>query len=193
MKRSPTPGPGPEFWREVDFPQIHDEPAGLRAYIERLRAEYQNGDVIHRAFLFPEPAELRQRALDAFARDHAFFHCFWHCRSVRAALPYALHDEEFSAGRPFEPMTSVELPGQLAAVLARGGAYSRDQPKAREAMALGMDAAEALVAGEFDGVRVLRSHAPWSRFFQDVAWDDTWIVVQLERGRIDVLMATDTD
>lgn len=190
--------PGPEFWRDVDFPLVDDEPEGLRTFVQRLRAEYQNGSVIHRTFVFPEQAEMRRQAELAFARDFAFFRHFWHCPSVRAALPYELDDTEFDesspcAGRPFESTPSVQLPGQLATALWAGGAYSRDRPTARDAMAAGMAAAEALTQGDFDDTRVLNSSKPWSRFFHDVAWDHTWILVEPERGRIVVLMATDTD
>jgi hypothetical protein len=198
VKRAPIIDPGPEFWREVDFPWVDDALEGLRPYVERLRAAYANGDVIHRTFLFPEQAELRQQAQLAFARDRAFFRHFWHCPSVKAALPYELHESEFAEtelgpGHPFRWSTPVELPGQLADPVRRGGAYGGNTPTAREAMASGMAAAESLTQGDFDNTRVLNSRASWSRFFHDVAWDYTWILVHPDRGRIVVLMATDTD
>ncbi len=198
MKRTPIADPGPEFWRGVDFPQVDDELEGLRPYVERLRTAYAGGDVIHRSFRFPQQADMRWQAELAFARDRAFFRHFWRVPSVRAALPYELDESEFAEtelgpGHPFQWTSSVELPGQLADALRRGGAYTRDRPTAREAMADGMAAAEALTQGDFDNTWVLNSRASWSRFFHAVAWDSTWILVQPGRDRIVVLAATDTD
>lgn len=198
MKLTPIVDPGPEFWRDVDFPLFEDALEGLRPYVERLRAAYANGAVIHRTFRFPDHAELREQALLAWARDRAFFRHFWRCPSVKAALPYELHDvefaeSEFSPGHPFDGMSSVELAGQLADALRRGGAYTHDRPTSRQAMADGMAAAEALTQGDFDHTWVMRSRKSWSHFFHDVAWDYTWILVQPEHDRIVVLMATDSD
>ena len=43
----------------------------------------------------------------------------------------------------------------------------------------------------YDGVRVFESAVAWSRYFKDVAWDNTWVV--LDGQLVHVLCATDTD
>jgi hypothetical protein len=64
---------------------------------------------------------------------------------------------------------------------------------ARSAMKSAHDAAELLLAGDFENPLVFVSQIPWSTFFCDVAWDYTWLIVRPGDRRIEVIIATDTD
>jgi hypothetical protein len=64
---------------------------------------------------------------------------------------------------------------------------------ARSAMEIAGQAAESLLAGNFQGPLVFVSCLPWSSFFYDVAWDYTWLIIRPADCRIEVILATDTD
>jgi hypothetical protein len=83
--------------------------------------------------------------------------------------------------------------GSLAWVLAKGGAYKRHAQGSMDAKRLADDAADELIATDYDGSLLFSSNAPWSDFFFDVAWDYTWVLIHPSQKRIHVLLATDTD
>lgn len=181
------------MWREIDFPLVDEDAGALHPFMEALRGLYANGAVVHKTFAMPARVDFDEFLHLGRLHDIFFFERFWLASSVRAALPFDLHEVEFLSPTVFSWTQRVELPGSLASALVRGGAYRNWDSTAREAMRLGLEAAEVLLAGDFEEPRVFVSQTAWSRFFHDVAWDYTWLVIEPRRRRIDVLLATDTD
>jgi hypothetical protein len=179
------------MWREIDFPVIAPQTAELR-FVEDLAAMYDNGKVLHTTFAMPDHPDFIAFAAGLLHPTY-FFERFWQTKSVAQALPFALHDVSFLSPETFRRMHPVELPGSLANALVRGGAYISDSMPARTAMKCAQDAAESLLAGDFDNPQVFVSHTPWSTFFHDVAWDYTWLIARPGDRRIEVIIATDTD
>lgn len=85
------------------------------------------------------------------------------------------------------------LPGWLAGTLKSGGAYSKFQGTGAEAMAIASRAVFEIVEDRFEEVTVYRSHAPWSDWFFDIAWDSTTVIIDRSKCRIHTLAMTDTD
>ena len=74
----------------------------------------------------------------------------------------------------------------------KGGAYKSFDGDANEAKRLGA-ASDAVVGGRHKAFKVYRSSAPWSPWFCDVAWDQMWACIDMDRNEVVVLCITDTD
>jgi hypothetical protein len=181
------------MWREIDFPLVCEDDPRLASFLEPLRRLYANGRAIHRRFAIPQHADFQEFIERGRLHDVFFFGRFWQARSVAAALPYPPHEPNLVGHSEFAWTQRVALPGILATPLVRGGAYESWNRTAREAMQLGLTAAEVLLEGDFEEPTVFVSESAWSSFFFDVAWDYTVMVIDAKRRRIEVLLATDTD
>lgn len=85
------------------------------------------------------------------------------------------------------------LGGEIAWTLMSGGPYERFPGSGRDAMALGIAFTEALWGDRFEDIHIVKSNASWSDWFREVAWDGTWIGVDVERSVIWTLFHTGTD
>jgi hypothetical protein len=180
------------MWREIDFTLIAPQTAELR-FVEDLAAMYQNGDVIHKTFAIPDHPDFTGFINSGDLHSKYFFERVWQTKSVANALPYTLNDVSFLSRDTFREVHPVELPGSLASALIGGGAYTSGSMPARSAMKIADEAAESLLASDFESPRVFVSYVPWSTFFHDVAWDYTWLIIRPSDKRLEVVMATDTD
>lgn len=181
------------MWKEIDFLVQDEEVTDLSAYLNCLRDIYGNGTVMHKTFSVPEHPDFMDFVSRGALHSAYFFERFWRARSVSSVLPFELRELNFYSTDLFRWIHAVELPGSLASTLVRGGAYGQGVPPARKAMELATAAAEAMLGGDFENTQVFIAHEAWSSFFCDVAWDYTCLVVQPDRRRIEVILATDTD
>lgn len=182
-----------KMWKEIDFLAQDEEATDLSTYLNCLRGTYGNGTVLHKTFSIPEHPDFIDFVSRGALHSAYFFDRFWRTRSVSAALPFELSELNFYSTNLFQWIHAVELPGSLASVLVRGGAYGQGVPSARKAMEFSTAAAESILDGDFDNTKVFVAHQAWSSFFYDVAWDYTCLVVQPDKRRIEVILATDTD
>jgi hypothetical protein len=180
------------MWREIDFPLIETPRVGLR-FVEDLAAMYSNGNVLHKSFAIPEHLDFMAFLTTGALHSTFFFERFWQTKSVAKAFPYVLNDVRFLAPDTFRWLHPVELSGSMARAIVKGGAYTTDPMSARSAMKIADQAAESLLAGDFESPLVFVSGLPWSSFFYDVAWDYTWLILRPGDRRIEVILATDTD
>ena len=86
----------------------------------------------------------------------------------------------------FEKAHAPSLSGTLAAILHEGGAYDRVKDAAEPF-------ARHLLGEEHTDTAVYTSHAPWSSFFNDIAWDHTWVIYRPDLRLVHCIAATDTD
>ena len=89
--------------------------------------------------------------------------------------------------------SAFTLAGELAQTLAEGGAYIKHEGGAGGAFAIADDFRRWVFGERFDEMLVLRSGKPWSAWFRDVAWGDTWMMLDKQQSRVGVLAVTDTD
>ena len=112
------------------------------------------------------------------------------------ALPEVLVGAILPPGEPpaFDLETSgpLLLEGELAGLLSRGGAYVRFAGTDAEAKRLAADAARDLLQDRYEDFRVYFSCAVWTPWFDDVAWDATWLLVDDVNMEVTVLVTTDT-
>jgi hypothetical protein len=75
----------------------------------------------------------------------------------------------------------------------KGGAYRSFAGDADQAKRLGAAFVDAVVGGRHKAFKVYRSSAAWSSWFRDIAWDQTWACIDMDRNEVVVLCVTDTD
>jgi len=88
---------------------------------------------------------------------------------------------------------TLTLDGELAAMLRGGGARFRFQGTPTEAKRIGTAFVDALVGERHDDFEVYRSGCAWTRWFWDIAWDSTLLLIDARRAEIFLLCLTDTD
>lgn len=87
----------------------------------------------------------------------------------------------------------LTLDGLLAGILVGGGAYERFRGSAAEAKDLGDAVVRDLTGRRYEDFRLATSHAPWTPWFFDVAWDYTFTLTDVANAEMVVLCITDTD
>lgn len=177
------------LYRQIDFPGEKIIP-----YRDALRSVYVNGRVDFAAFeavdrgaffsAFQHDHEVSTRVVeDLFIRDGA----------VRRAFPDG-HLDFAHAKSEATSKDRGEFEGILADILLQGGAYRHWENGVTEAKRLACECVE--------GARTLapdRPFAPtvvlgaWSQYFNDVAWDYTFVMQFPYDARWFVMCATDTD
>lgn len=93
----------------------------------------------------------------------------------------------------FIQTSSFTFSGEIAEILARGGAYDKHTGGCGDAFAIAEDFRRCLFGDRFDEILVLNNHRPWSAWFKDIAWDNTWIIIDKRQCFVSVLAVTDTD
>lgn len=118
-------------------------------------------------------------------------------RAARLGMPALLDPLPFSPAAPvrFAPVSggALGLDGDLAKLLVLGGAYERFRGPQRQAKEAARAAVFDLVEDRFEDVEMYYTDHPWSPWFFDVAWDQTWILVDRCDTTATVICTTDTD
>lgn len=180
-----------KLWQTLRFAPVDlDEPRVARL-IEVLRGLHVNGGAFVVGGAAADAAAFDRVIAQDWRRDPAFFRLVLALPFVAAVAP-GLRVRE-SAALEFERGSSLTLDGELATALVKGGAYDGWRGAWGEAKALGQGFCAALFGERYEEVEVFASREPWAEWFRDVAWDQTWIVIDRALRRVIVLGVTDTD
>ena len=93
----------------------------------------------------------------------------------------------------FKWMSSFVLDGFLTELLVIGGAYKRFDRKASEAKNICINFCNSLFEDRYSDVQVYYSDDYWSKWFNGVAWDSTFVIFDSKLKRVWILALTDTD
>ena len=58
---------------------------------------------------------------------------------------------------------------------------------------LASNVCQCMFQDRYEDIIVFESHAPWTDWFYDVAWDVTWMVLDSKECKMWFICATDTD
>lgn len=108
------------------------------------------------------------------------------CPALKIQSPLPIQPE-------IEPGSALTLDGELAQALMRGGAYAQFSGTGAEAKAMGQQFCELLFDDRYTDIQIYKTRTAWSEWFSDVAWDCTWIGLDLQENHIWMLCITDTD
>ena len=168
-------------------------PPAVEEYLAELRRVNVNGDAVYARF-----EVTGSRDFDWFATRNrwdeiSFFSRLLSSPSVAKCLPEVTKDATFDESVTFEWGSSLTLDGELARALVIGGAYKKFEGTPRAAKQLAARACDAIFGDRFLDIEVFKSWKPWSRWFHDVAWDSTYIIIDRRGQTVSVLASTDTD
>lgn len=173
---------------------VEDE--GIEGFQRALAATHVNGGVCMRRFRWESDND-DWFNVNTNLMMHDSFRTLLESNAAQQALPDILVPSPFPIGSPSEfwPVAggALRLEGDLAATLALGGAYRRHSGTDRDAKDLARRAERDLIGDRYEDFRLFVSDAPWSPWFFDVAWGQTWILVDRGRTEVTIICATDTD
>ena len=189
----PTDSDVESMWCELEIAREFLQHPAVNDVLHSLRDTHTNGGA--------EFAQFRISAHPAFhwfgSRNRLwemqFFERFLSSDAVVSSLPELQIDPANLSDPGFQWGNSLTLDGEIAWLLASGGAYGRFSGTAREAKNLGARFCDALFGDRFVEIQVHSSHEPWSPWFHGIAWDSTWLGLDKRLSKVWMLCATDTD
>ena len=176
---------------DVEISAIDFEPAGVKNLLQEARRTHVNGGVLFRMFTVSSNATLdwlisHNQVDKATDRLKIFEH-----DAVFEAFP-DLHKSPRKLQDPeWEGVSDLVFSGELAGALRWGGAYH--STSTMEARQLAEDFRICLFEDRFEDMVIFRSRTPWNKWFWNVAWDDTWFILDQHHKRFSLLLMTDTD
>lgn len=178
------------------YKQVSVDGPGLTEFLEALAPTRVQGGTHIRRFRWtggPDSWFCGGSNLHAYEN----FRTLLESKAARKAMPQVLEPSPFPVGSPpaFHGLAggALGLDGDLATLLVLGGAYERFRGPQREAKRLACRAADNLIQDRYEDFSVYFSDEAWSPWFYDVAWDQTWILVDRRHAEATVIVTTDTD
>lgn len=93
----------------------------------------------------------------------------------------------------FARLGGYSLEGEVTQIIRSAGAYRDSDVSIDEARSMARDFVDALSDGDTENLIAYRTYDYWSKWFCDIAWDVTLLVVDQPRRRIWLVCVTDTD
>lgn len=180
-------------WDDVVYTvETFDNPH-VTGFLSVLGEIFVNGGVILRSFPATDPAAFD----DAFRKDFRGIdhgaQTFLTRPSVVAALPELRIELPIPRPPEFRWTSGFGMEGDLTHMLLVGGAYERYSGTVEQARSLSRRFMETLFGKNLHRLWVGRSTTPWAPWFHDIAWDNTFIVLDQRARRFVLLCITDTD
>ena len=165
--------------------------------INRLLAElkeiYVNGGAFLTSFAIQGFESCHWFISRTSSGDKAVFDQFLMSSEVKDALPELRIETPLITRPEFTQVSALKLDGEFATLLVRGGAYRRFAGTPRQAKELAQAFCDTVLGDRYNEVWAYNSDNAWSDWFHGVAWDATWIIVDVGLSRIWLLCVTDTD
>lgn len=180
------------MWQELHFERLSVDNPAIEKLLAAFRALYLNGGALHACFTVPNH-DVSDWSVVRDRLDEIDLSRFLTSQAVRTSLPELRIEGSFLDEPDFEPLNPAALSSELAETIMAGGAYEQFMGTPQEARAWAQEFCDAVFDHRFHEVRVFRSWRPWSAWFHDVAWDQSWLIVDLAYRRLWLLCVTDTD
>jgi hypothetical protein len=182
-----------QMWNELEItPESFEHPA-LDHVLRHLRETHTNGGALFSLFRISDHSTFHWFGSRNRLSEMDFFRRFLTSSVVVSALPELQIDEQDFSEPCFQWGNSLTLDGEIAFLIASGGAYGRFEGTSRDAKNLGVRFCDALFDDRFIEVQVHASHQPWSPWFHGIAWDSTWLGLDKRFSKVWMLCTTDTD
>ena len=184
-------------WTSLAWERVTVEEQPLLDYAETLRGVYRNGDVLLGRWRATGATDVAAWFVSRNQLDYYELHRhLFDDPVVREDLQEIEMPEQVGrvpAGLAEQWQGALSLDGLLAGLLVLGGAYRSFDGRAAQAKEIAARAVWALIGDRYEDVRVDLSHAAWTPWFRDIAWDTTIVVTDRGRREVTVLLATDSD
>jgi hypothetical protein len=163
--------------------------------IDRLKqtitSTHVNGGIIIKCFKINDSDLLKYPKM--IEEHERYFNKFFTSEDIKKAVPELKIEEKLLCKTDFRRTNSFVLDGELGGVIYNGGAYKSFYGTPKEAKKLGEQVCEFMFDDRFLDIIAFHTSNPYSAWFYDVAWDDTWFILDTELNRIWLICMTDTD
>ena len=178
-------------WGRTTIATVKSLDAGLTAAVDALRKTHVNGGAQVAQFSVDAGPAVRWALSRNGWNEFDLFGRFFRHQAVVEALPaVAAIKPSISA---FQMEGTFTAYGRLADWIMSGGAYERFAGSDEEALDLAKGFARAAFDFRFSETFTWVNWMPWTDWFQDVAWDGTFLWFDARTGIVTVLLITDTD
>lgn len=176
-------------WEQVAFSDL-----ALDRYLAAVSDVFLNGGYLFSRWRAVEYPDALTWFTSRNRRDECdFLRVFFDNGAVREGLaelriPSPLPDD---LGFEHEWPGTLCLDGLLAGMIFDGGAHAEFEGPARDAKALGVGAAEALVQGRYEDFEMDRNNTRWTPWFHNRPHDLTCVLTDTANAEVTVLCTTD--
>lgn len=184
-----------QMWRELEVVPEGQPPPAVQQLVHAFRKVYDSGGAEFASFRYAP-----HRVLDWFARHGSltlphldFASRFVTLPPVRGSLPDLRIPARLTRDIEGYLLDEFDLEAELGRALSLGGAYGRFHGTRREAMQCAASFVDAMSDALEPRQWVFHSSTPWTPWFQDIAWDHTWLGVDPVQRRVWLLGTTDAD
>lgn len=188
----------PGTWEAARIEAVPVVEPGVAKFIAALESTLNGGQVVYGSFLVAPASRFdwfpgAGGPMWSDIPPAAFAPVFVRHPVVRETMQGALDGCDPSLTVKFERVSPLALHGLLAAQLVEGGAMSSGRFPSRDAKALGLGFCRDLFGDRYEDVQVSYADFSWSPFFENIAWDRTWVVIDKGAQRVSMLCSTDFD
>ncbi|MDM5328570.1 hypothetical protein [Neobacillus sp. CF12] len=158
---------------------------------ETISSTHLNGGMIIECFQINNPELLNYPTMnETFER---YFTRILTSDDIRISIPELKIGKQLDCETDFKFISSFTLDGAIASVIYNGGAYKGFYGTPREAKNLAQEFCDFIFEDRVLDVQVYQTNTPWCSWFFDVAWDDTWLILDTNLKKIWLICITDTD
>ena len=122
-----------------------------------------------------------------------FIYYVFSSKFISNAIPKFKIDDGISNEYGFEFLNEETTKSALLNLLMNGGAYKKFEKNKKIAKQLTNNFLEAIIENRFDDFKIYLSFEPWNKWYCDVAWDYTYILIDKKKEQFWLFCITDTD
>lgn len=177
-----------ELWKGVIFTKYAYNKTNIDKVVAELDSSHSNGGCKILAAKFIDHPTLHWFVSRNYFNEITFIEKFLSCDIFDDEIKFNLTEEI-----QWEWSSPYLLDGDIARTLKSGGAYDKFSGTGKEAKTLAQQFCEDLFEDRYEDIIVFKIRSAWSDWFYDVAWDQTWIVIDKKDLIIWAILLTDTD
>ncbi|EEM90903.1 MULTISPECIES: hypothetical protein [Bacillus cereus group] len=179
-------------WKEGTFEKIATSDSAIEKLIHTFKEQNVNGGAVISCFKVHNENFFKEIPHSKDGHEHFFRRIFNSLDIMHNLEELKIHTSEKYKFQ-FQYRSAVMLDGGIAFQIIRGGAYKCFPDRMVMAKQLASDVCQCMFQDRYEDIIVFESHAPWTDWFYDVAWDVTWMVLDSKECKMWLICATDTD
>ncbi|HDR6315949.1 TPA: hypothetical protein QCU53_002710 [Bacillus thuringiensis] len=179
-------------WKEGTFEKIDTNDSSVEQLINTFQEQNVIGGAVISCFKVNDEQFFNEIPYERDRYEHFFGEIFNSLDIIKDLEELKIHTSEKYKFQ-FQYRSAVMLDGSIAFQIIRGGAYKCFPDRMVMAKQIASDVCQYMFEERYEDIIVFESHAPWTDWFYDVAWDNTWMVLDSKERKMWLICATDTD
>jgi hypothetical protein len=180
-------------WKSVEYEAIPNTDKRIVSVLNSFKKLYVNGGPLLRIFKPSNHLIFDDAAFSDIRGSNHFLQCFLETQTVREnvadlAIPFPL-----DAVPKHRQLCVAEFQTTLLQTLMAGGAYERPSFSVEIALQMVQEFIDALADSESQYLTIWQIEGAWTDWFYDVAWDYSFVLLQLKARKCVLFCITDTD